>query len=249
MKHLLLSAFSSLAVLAASAQCVPETDFGDEAFGVNPDTIVNFAPAAINTFYVQQIDVLVPENGGFVGLDFATVDSASISSISGLPAGLTYECADQLSTPCTFPGGSLGCGVISGIPSQAGVFELDVVLTIYGSFLGTALDVPFPVENYRIVVDGPVNTQEAAALRFGLSPSVPNPAVGHTRLQLQAPRPEMAFVTVFDLVGKKVMEVAHMLQAGGNEIPMELHGLETGIYIYRVDAFGESLSGRFVVSR
>lgn len=228
---------------------MPETDFGDEAFGVNPDTIVNFAPAAINTFYVQQIDVLVPENGAFAGLDFATVDSASISTISGLPAGLSYECADQLSTPCTFPGGSLGCGVVSGIPSEAGVFELDIVLTIYANFLGTPLDVPFAADNYRIIVDGPVNTHQAAQLVFGLSPAVPNPASNLTRLRVASPRDGMAVITVFDLIGKKTMERNHMLRAGENEVPLRLESMDTGIYIYRVDAFGESLSGRFAVSR
>lgn len=249
MKHLLLSVALAFFALYASAQCVPDTDFGDEPFGVNPDTIVNFAPALINTFYVQQIDVLVPENGAFVGFELATVDSAAITAISGLPAGLTYECSNPLSTPCTFPGGETGCGVVSGIPSQGGLFELDVILTIYGNFIGTPLEVPYPVENYRIFVDDPLSTGAAGKLQFALAPAVPNPASHLTRLRVESPRDGMAAITVFDLIGKKTMELNHMLRAGENEVPLSLETMDTGIYIYRVDAFGESLSGRFAVSR
>lgn len=227
------------------------TDFGEEPFGVSPDTIVNFAPAEINVLYVQQIDVKVPENGAFLGELGAslTVDSASVASISNLPPGLTYECADFGLQPCTFPGGSLGCAVLSGIPTQGGTYDIEVTLTVHGSsFLGP-LSLPFVVEGYTIEVSDPLSANSAGKFSFDLGPNVPNPADNKTTLSIIAPNTSKGELTVFDLVGKPVIKKSIRLNSGRNDIAIDTSLLPTGLYVYRVDAFGETLSSRFVVAR
>lgn len=251
MTKALLFLFFLSSGISAFAQCEPQTDFGDEPFGVSPDTIVNFAPAPLNVLYIQQIDVKVPENGAFLGAIGAalTVDSAGIQSISGLPTGLTYECTNPLTSPCTFPGGSQGCAVVSGIPTVEGVYELNVVLLVYGQSPFGAINLPFPVEGYRIVVGDPLSTDVAQSFSFALKPNVPNPADQLTELHVSAPTTARADIKVYDLLGKLVKQEQVLLRSGANALPLNTSMLPTGVYVYRVDAFGESLSSRLLVSR
>lgn len=129
MKKLLLLTISLATAALSYSQCTPNTDFGDLPFGVAPDTLVNFVSGSVNNVYSQQIDVKVPTDGGFAGFPVA-VDSATVSSIDGLPPGLALECNGNAVTACTYLAGSEGCALISGIPTQGGTYELTINLMI-----------------------------------------------------------------------------------------------------------------------
>jgi len=248
MRRFLLLLFGCLAVIVANGQCEPTTDFSGQEFGVNPDTVENFMAGQVGELYSQQIDVLAPENAGFVNpfLAFLTIDSIMLSSISGMPPEFDYECANTLTSPCTYAGGETGCAVVSGIPLTADTFELQVGFTV---FAGEQI-MPVFVEGYRIIIgDKTVHTTESATFAFELKPSVPNPAVDYTVLNVMAPRDDHARLTVFDLAGRTVIEDRKLLHPGENKWHLGTVHLENGIYVFRVDAFGKSGSGRFAVSR
>lgn len=250
MKHTLLTFFIFGFSLIAQAQCEPMADFGNELFGVSPDTIANFAPAEINVLYVQQIDVKVPTDGSFVSPEaaFASIDSISIVGIVGMPSGLDYECAALLTTPCTIPGGETGCGLISGVPTESGTFDLQVQLIVWANLLGNPIPIDFVLEGYRIEVSNPLSSKGVEALKFAIKANVPNPARDVTSLSVDAPNSTLAVLTVYDLVGKPVEVKNIWLNAGSNRIPLKTGQLPTGLYVYRIDAFGESLSSRFAVA-
>ena len=149
MKKLLLLTIILATAALSYGQCTPNTDFGNQPFGVAPDTVVNFVPASVNNIYSQQIDVKVPTDAAFADLPFVTVDSATVLAISGLPNGLTLECAGNAFNPCTYLAGTVGCAVISGIPTVAGTFDLSIDLMIYSN-LGA---VPYSFDGYKILVD------------------------------------------------------------------------------------------------
>lgn len=248
MKQLLIFLFSAFTVSTVHGQCDPLTDFGDVQFGVNPDTVENFAIGMIGEPYSQQIDIKTPENAGFADplFSFLTIDSVVLASISGLPEGFQFECNNTLFTPCAYAGGEEGCAVLFGIPQDTGTFELEVGFLVYTS----VQTIPFSVEGYRIVIeDKSLSTDEPQKYAFQLKPSSPNPAVQYTRLAITAPRSERATLAVYDLAGRNVREEQRMLHTGENTWRLETVKLENGIYVYRIDAFGESRSGRFVVSR
>lgn len=197
---------------------------------------------------MQQIDVKAPENAGFVNpaFSFLTIDSVQFAFITGLPAGFQFACSNTLTSPCSYLGGELGCAVLGGVPQEAGTYELQVGFTVYAG----AQTIPYGVEGYRIIIeDDPMNTAEVLSYEFALKPSAPNPAVRYTQLAITAPRSDRASLTVFDLTGRTVGAEQRMLHAGENKWRLETVDLENGIYVYRIDAFGESRSGRFVVSR
>lgn len=243
MKKLLLLTIFLASAAYSQGQCTPETDFGDEPFGVAPDTIVNFVEGEINNLYFQQIDVKVPENGGFAGFPTIPVDSARVLEIAGLPNGLTYECAGNAATPCTYIGGTIGCAIISGIPEEAGTFELTVTLQIYTPVLNT----PLPFDGYRIVVDGPLGLESNDNLSFKMDNVRPNPANTLATIFVDSKKSGFAEFRVFDLVGKEVHTAKTRLVQGKNKIEYATAQLPEGVYIYRLDAFGESMTSRLVV--
>lgn len=223
-------------------QCEPIADFGDEPFGIEPDTIVNLLPGEVGVLYVQQIDVKVPSDGAFAELPFITVDSASIASVTGLPPGLTLECAGNAFTECTYLGGTVGCAVISGIPESGGTFDLNILLLVHTDGFGS---IPFDFEGYTIFIDGPVGIEETLAIQ---SLTVqPNPANDLVRFNANTIKSGKGTLRIFDLVGKQVVQQSLQLSYGSNQINYNTSDLPEGVYICRFDAFGESQTRRLVV--
>lgn len=243
MKKLLLLTISLATAALSYSQCTPETDFGDQPFGVAPDTIVNFMAGSVDNIYSQQIDVKVPVDGSFANAPFVVVDSAQVLSISGLPEGLTLQCNGNAVTNCMYLAGSEGCGVISGIPTEAGTFELTIDLMVYTNLS----PIPYSFPGYRIVVDGPTGIDENDFLSFKMEDIRPNPANSSTTLFLESKSSGKAEFRVFDLVGKEVYSREVLLTQGRNKITYNTTSLPEGVYIYRLDAFGESMTSRLVV--
>lgn len=243
MKKLLLLTIALATAALSYSQCTPETDFGDQPFGVAPDTIVNFMAGSVDNIYSQQIDVKVPVDGTFANASFVVVDSAQVLSISGLPEGLTLQCNGNAVTNCMYLAGSEGCGVISGIPTEAGTFELTIDLMVYTSLS----PIPYSFPGYRIVVDGPTGIEENDFLTFKMEDIRPNPAHLSTNLFLESKSSGKGQFRVFDLVGKEVFTKDFMISQGKNKITYNTSQLPEGIYIYRVDAFGESVTSRLVI--
>lgn len=248
MRTLFLIAFSIFSGTVATAQCVPQTDFGNEDFGVSPDTVENFVSGTVGEFYSQQVDVKVPENAGFISplFVFIPIDSAVFVSVTGLPDGFDFECNNTLVTPCAFAGGEIGCGLAEGIPQEAGTFDLEVNLMIYA---GTE-SFPFTIEEYQIVIEeGTVRTNDSQETVFELGLAAPNPADEYTSVVLSATRAETALITVHDLAGRVVHSKQVQVNTGENTFRINTGTFDRGIYVYRIDAAGRARSGKFVVSR
>lgn len=243
MKQLLL--FIPFLILAhgVSAQCEPMFDFGDEEFGVAPDTVQNLDTADIDNFYSQQVDVRIPANAGFANLPFIAIDSASLAQITGLPDGLSFECNNPLPTPCTFPGDTDGCGTIAGVPTEGGTFDLLITALVYTSF--TAEPIPFNFEGYRLVVNDPLSTDDVVEIED--MTLYPNPARDFVNVSLNAQRSGKGHLRLFDMVGKEISSSNVNIPQGEFTFEVNTADLPEGVYIYRLDAFGESTTRRLVV--
>ncbi|MBW8050554.1 MAG: PKD domain-containing protein [Cytophagales bacterium] len=109
----------------ANAQvCVPDPQFTQP--GIYPDSATGVYQATVGECYEQVLTVVVPldttDPSGFCscGVD---IDSIGLNGpgIGGLPPGLSYTC----STPsCYWQGGSNGCVLISGTPTDTGDFYI-----------------------------------------------------------------------------------------------------------------------------
>ena len=245
MKQLILS-ITFIAISALTfGQCDATFDFGDELWGVAPDTITNLNDGQINSVYAQQVDVLVPENSEAFGIPFTIdVDSASLFQVSGLPDGLTFECNSPLTTPCTWLGGEQGCGVISGIPTEAGVFELDIQVRVFYTLVQAA-SIDVDVEGYRIEISDPLSD--------GLTESdtefilYPNPARTDFEVRFNYDHSEEIRIVVYDIVGKETLSVKHYAQPGENKFNIPIEELREGTYLVRIEGLNQSTTKRLVV--
>lgn len=113
---LMLLLISSMAV---HAQCSIDSTQTDP--GIYPDTL---QPAVANQFYNQDITfVMITDTLGL------TINNFHLASVTGLPAGMTWQC-NNFSNNCNYdPSVSIyGCVNLSGTPLVAGTYSVTVTV-------------------------------------------------------------------------------------------------------------------------
>ncbi len=97
---------------------------------------------------------------------------------------------------------------------------------------------------------GPVALPPAAkAYAFALRQNVPNPAYGSTTFSFELAEGAPVNLGIYDAAGRKVADVADGYFTPGPHDVVFAGELAPGVYIYRLDAGGESASRKMVVAR
>lgn len=153
MKKILFTLLGFSAIHFSQAQCTPDASLIVEAFGIAPDTTQNFGPAFAGVAYSQVIHfkapVTVEEALPDLGIT-GTINTFTVSAVSGLPSGLSYQCS---AANCTYAGGASGCAVVSGTPTTEGTYEITISVTASVTSGILTLPVgPIDFEGYKIVV-------------------------------------------------------------------------------------------------
>jgi Secretion system C-terminal sorting domain len=248
MKQTILIAVLGLVGSAATGQCTPDPLYTDSVYGVWPDTTENFAPGVLNVLYSDTLNILVPSNAGLIDPDYegVTIDSVALVSVDNLPPGLSVICNSQTGAQCTFLSSQLGCGLIEGTPTTAGVYDMTINVIAY-AFAGF-VQVEQPFVGYRITVAEDNSGIDALSIKPAEVRAVPNPAIGSTNFLFNLQRAGKARVQVYNLVGEKLWERNVAGKAGQNTVPYDATELESGVYLYTVEAGGHSFTGRLVVN-
>ena len=93
MKNFLFILLFALGTTFANAQCTPDPQYS--AAGIYPDTSTGLATAYVGQSYYQNITVITPTDTVVDILQNpvqVTIDSISLTSVSGLPSNFTYSC-------------------------------------------------------------------------------------------------------------------------------------------------------------
>lgn len=233
----------------AMAQCSPNQLYADSVYGVWPDTTENFAGGVLNVLYSDTLNILVPTDAGLVNPDFSgvTIDSVALTGVDNLPPGLSVVCNSQTGAECTFLSSQLGCGLIQGTPTAAGTYEMTINVLAYA--LGGFAQVEQSFSGYRITI---AEDNSGIAFASSVKPldvrAVPNPAIGNTNFLFNLPRAAKARVQVFNLVGEKLWDRSLAGKQGLNTMAFDASELESGIYLYTVEAGGNTYTSRLVVN-
>lgn len=223
-----------------------------------PDT------ACVNKFYATTFSIRIPDTVNFPVIGQAQIDSVVIAqkgAVKGLPASFSYGCNQG---KCTFYPDSLGCITIYGRPTAADArdqfynLKMDVKLYVKGF--------PFPVDytlpdqqlapgEYRLFVR-PENfrncfvsgTTEYSSRHFALRLQ-PNPVADVAWLTVESQINTQANLRIFDALGQPVIRQQVLLQAGENQLQLQLGHLPTGFYVYTLERNGEAVSGRLLINR
>lgn len=246
-KKLLVSAVILVAAYSGSvqAQCVPDPTITTP--GIYPDSATGLASGVVGVPYVEDIQARVLEDTTLAGLP-VIITNVTLTSVTGLPPGLTYSCTPS---SCVFPGGSNGCLLISGTPTTAGFYPLVVELTANGTLFGT----PVPPQTttltyYSITID--VNsgvTGDLASVNFEVVNNVPNPASDFTDITFATPVAGDFTIRLFNMIGKEVHKENIRGMAGHNTTRLDLSDVAPGVYMISVENGQTAVTRRMIVSR
>lgn len=252
MMRTLFSAAALTLVLGASAQCTPNPLYQDSLFGVWPDTVENFRNGMVQVFYSDTINIIVPEDAGVINPSFSGVmlDSVALNSVDGLPLGIAVQCNSQTGGPCTFLTAHLGCGLLEGTPTTAGTYPLTINVTAYTTLFSTVIPIPYSFDGYVItILPNSVSVGDIAPVVLGQVQNVPNPFNTRTNIEFSLSTPAVAKLKVFNLVGEELWKETVQGKSGVNRVSFDGSRLETGIYLYKVEAGAHMFTGRMVVNR
>ena len=89
---------------------------------------------------------------------------------------------------------------------------------------------------------------EKMPLLFSLEQNYPNPFNGQTQITFQVPENKLVNLSVFDVTGRKVAVVMNkFISAGEHRLSFKAEKLNSGIYFYRLEMNGESLTKRMLL--
>src|SRR5688572_20849326 len=147
--------------------CQPDSSYFKN--GLNPDSLTGIPPAYINQPYQVDITVIVPADTTvmiFGSPQDGYIDSIVLLEVDGIPGWLNFVCWPS---GCGYPGGSYGCGVMSGTPppGSEGDFPLDIITAAYGRlFSFPSQQLPPQIDTahgyYTVRVSWPVGVQPVA---------------------------------------------------------------------------------------
>jgi hypothetical protein len=204
-KKLLIICFAFLAIASqVYSQCTPNTTI--TTAGIYPDSATGLSSGVVGLPYTQVIQARVPDDtvvsiNGLPPTNI-TIANITVTSVSGLPPGLTYS-----TTPANgvFPGNSNGCMLISGTPTTAGVYFVNVILTTNATFLGFPISQVDTLDYYSITINTTSGLNGLQASKFEIKSLSPNPASNFTDFEFTAPRSGLYTLRLYNILGKEVL--------------------------------------------
>ena len=245
MKKTLLSVFAiGLSAVIATAQnfspaggtALPGGTLGEAYAG----QVLNFTVPATTMVDVSAISPIpIP------GLPEVSADVTNVTwTVEGLPAGLTAVCD---ASPCTYVANATGTITISGTPTEAGNFVINVVSSTNGSATLPApisQTIAFPQavpglldeDGYTMSVTDPNGIAESnQVFSLGL---YPNPTEGLATLDVNSTVAGVATIEVYSITGAMIQTSSKTIRLGANRLNLDLTGVPAGIYLVKADING-----------
>lgn len=263
----LFVAFFMLSTMGAQT-CLPDSTLADAEFPVQPPPFdpVSFPDggikdtACINTPFDYVFSAVVGDTFslGIANLPLDSIRMPVTNAIIGLPAGLTYACNPP---NCVFEQNTLGCIDLYGeITNNALVGEYDLKISVQVFLNGSPQPVNFVLPDgqfimgeYKLVVReesfsncSTVSTTTAFE-EYATTKVVPNPSSGSAILEVSSLESTTATLSVLSLNGKLLHTSNVEVGKGTNKLPLDLQGLQNGLYIYHLSNETGKISGKFSV--
>jgi hypothetical protein len=252
MKKVLLTFLAILPLAFLSAQnCTPDPAYQDST-GVFPMPYDANNPAAgggINECAVIGEDfnfVFTVAVGDSITLpgspQAAALDKVVVLEVNNLPVGINYVCEP---TNCSFEKNTLGCVVLSGIPTAANTamaYEMEIKVNVFISGLPFPIPITFPDNNlapgvYSLqLLANASDPCDAVATDERLADQVkmavqPNPTAGPITVNVHADIFGKFEFQVVDFLGKSVHRETVQINEGQNYIDFDGSFLPNGLYI------------------
>jgi hypothetical protein len=231
-KTLLFAAvlLSSLSQLSAQCTIVPGCSTAATGYCSTPSNGANLPNATVSSVYSTTIQVSIASAFGGV-----TVSSASITSVTGLPTGLSYSVNP---TSGVIVGGSSGCIRLAGTPAVGTTGAYTVVANaIIISPLGPATPVSM---NWILTVNPPLSTGITTSNLASNFYIAPNPVSSELFISNDT---HLGKVAVIDALGKIVLS----LDANySNQTTINVSSLMKGVYFIQANDGERIITKKFI---
>lgn len=243
--YILFFCLSLLTGTQVSAQCEP-----DESC-VDPSNTGTFCPENLPDVILGQpyeavLTVIPPSEFEFEGtrLDIVYIE---IDSVLNFPPGITYSVfAEKFYTDSAY------CVLISGTPTQAGDFALELYVTPYIRYpLFGVLKGPQAIDNTSVVlnVKDVTSTDLPDTKQFQVLQNVPNPFSKSTRIGFYTPVSDNVNLKVFNTLGGLIHEESRQVAPGEHFFRFDGSELMAGSYLYLVTSSSSYLTRKLIKSR
>lgn len=226
-KLLVLSAFIISVGTSSFAQCSPDGSI--TAPGFYPTSMPD---AVAGQSYSQVLQFKLATDTSYMSLS-GTIQSATLTNITGLPSGFTYSC-NKSPNACTYNGGEIGCVSLSGNPTTGMIGSYNLTLKMSFSVVvnpnpnAITLPLDVPVTMKVIANNGIIVTK---APFFALTQREED-------LVLLNPANGKLSVSVFDMLGR-VVKTGNYQSIKGEATYINVAGLEKGIYFVNLQLNGK----------
>ncbi len=226
------------------AQCIPDVTL--TVPGIYPDSATGLPGGLVGVGYSEVIQARVLTDTVSNGFP-AVITNITITGVTGLPPGLTYACNPA---NCVFPGGSNGCILLSGTPTFAGMYNINVDLSINGTVFGIPVPAVTQSIDYYVINIGTVGLPgDLSTIKFDLLQNNPNPASNYTDVSFTSPIGGDFTVKMFNMIGKEVFKQTLRGQAGLNTTRILLDDFTPGVYMISLENGKSIVTKRMIVSR
>ena len=257
MKKLFLSlSFVATAFATQAQNCTPVWPVGGGP-GIMPDSATNLPIAHQSEPYNAEVHFKVPFDTTAVVAGFTVdveVQNITVESVTGLDAIPATTPFTYVTNPSTgvFPGDSLGCVLISGVPSSSSFGEYPIVVNVTANAFVPSLSIPISqpatIDYYKIVVDYGLNATIVDSRAKGLT-AVPSTTNAITSLRYFVSNASEVKVRVMNNLGQTVLQKSIQAEAGSNESSLDLSAFTNGLYLVSLQDGENKMTTRVALNK
>ncbi|PKP47193.1 MAG: hypothetical protein CVT94_12170 [Bacteroidetes bacterium HGW-Bacteroidetes-11] len=238
-KYITLLIISFLAVTLAFGQCIPDPQYTQP--GIYPDSATGFPPAIATYEYNFVITAIIPADTIVFPFPRMNIDSIGVAEITGMPEG--FQAIP--SRPSGFwLGGTSGCMLITGTPTEAQVGVYPLAITVVGYMGGLGLPIPYTIDYYSIIVlpAASYGIDEAGVNGNIRMKAFPNPSSDIFNLEFYAQSAGNFECLIYDSRGRLLKSETIASNTGNHSYSIDGSDLEPGVYFCRLRHTEKNLS-------
>lgn len=221
------------------AQCQPDPQYTQP--GIYPDSATGFPPAVATYEYNFVITAIIPVDTIVFPFPRMNIDSIGVAEITGMPEGFQ---AIPSRPSGYWLGGTSGCMLITGTPTEAQVGVYPLSITVVGYMGGLGLPIPYTIDYYSITVlpAASYGIDEAGVFGNISLKAFPNPFTGKFNLEFYAQSAGNFECLIYDSRGRLLKSETISTDTGNQSYSIDGSDLEPGIYFCRLSHTRENLS-------